>query len=43
MGETTMGPSPIRPIPVDTGTDHIYENPVDVRTVHVHGSMQTGI
>ena len=43
MGENTMGPSPISPIPVDTGTDHIYENPVDVRTVHVHGSMQTGI
>ena len=40
MGENTMGPSPI---PVDTGTDHIYENPVDVRTIHVHGSMQTGI
>ena len=38
-----MGLSPIGPILVNTGTAHIRGSPVNVGTVLVHGSMQTGI
>ena len=38
-----MGPDPIGPVPVNTETFQIHRSLVDIRSIRVHESMQTGV